>query len=171
MIRLDALPLLVAVALIAACGDVTNGGASCLSPMLGEPPAGRTHPSPAVRDSVALSGTPFAVAISPAREVYVTQLHAAAANRADLPATAFSAPFNVGELPSQVRMSPDGGTAYVGNQDARTVTFVRVGLETVLATVAVPGSGALPGGSILTLGVTSTGPICTHSRTSPAFMS
>src|SRR6059058_6302988 len=57
---------------------------------------------------------------------YVTQLLAASAARADLPSTSFSTSFAVGPIPSQVRMSPDGGTAYINDQDAHTITYVDV---------------------------------------------
>src|SRR5207302_1088799 len=83
--------------------------------------------------------TPFAVAVSPAGVVYVTQSYAASAVRADLPSTTFSAPFPVGYLPSQVRMSPDGRTAYVSNQDDGTVTFINVATNRTFGTATVPG--------------------------------
>src|SRR2546430_9572111 len=54
--------------------------------------------------------------------VYITQGLAGSAVRADLPSTLLSASFAVGDLPSQVRIHPNGRTAYVSNQDARTVT-------------------------------------------------
>jgi len=100
---------------------------------------------------VPLSGTPFAVAISSAGVTYVTQALAASAARADLPSTSFSTSFPVGDLPSQVRMSPDGGTAYVGNQDAQTITYIDV------ATNRAVGTTTVPEGSILTLGLSPDG--------------
>ena len=102
-------------------------------------------------DAVPLFGTPFAVAISPQGVLYVTLLHAASAARAELPDTHFTASFSVGALPSQVRFSPDGRTAYVGNQDARTVTFITIATNEPFDTLAVPA------GSILTLGLSPDG--------------
>jgi YVTN family beta-propeller protein len=122
----------------------------CEAPPVGTPPSGRTHPALTPNEAVPLDGLPFAVAVS--HDVaYVTQLLAASAVRADLPSTTLSAPFAVGDIPSQVRMSPDGATAYVGNQDARTITFVNVATNTAFATVPVPG------GSILTIGLSPDG--------------
>jgi YVTN family beta-propeller protein len=122
----------------------------CDAPTVGTPPSGRTHPGTSVNEAVPLDGLPFAVAINQ-NVAYVTQLLRAAAVRADLPSTTLSAPFAVGELPSQVRMSPDGATAYVGNQDARTITYVNVATNTAVASVSVPG------GSILTIGLSPDG--------------
>ncbi len=131
--------------------DATGGSTVCTAPPVGTPPRDAGHPGLGMRDSVALSGTPFAVAVSPTGVVYVTQAHAASAVRADLPPTTFSAPFPVGDLPSQVRISPDGRTAYVGNQDAGTVTFIDV------ATNHASGTATVPGGSILTIGLSPDG--------------
>src|SRR5207244_8832628 len=69
-----------------------------------------------------------------------------------LPSAMFSAPFPVGYLPSQVRMSPDGRTAYVSNQDDGTVTFINVATNQALGTATVPGgrtptTGLSPDGS------------------------
>jgi YVTN family beta-propeller protein len=125
--------------------------AACRTPRRGTPPEDRTHPALAVNDSVPLSGTPFAVAVSRADVAYVTQAHASSAVRADLPSTTFSAPFPVGDLPSQVRISPDGQTAYVGNQDSGTITFVHVATNEAFATASVPS------GSTLTLGLSPDG--------------
>ena len=123
---------------------------SCDLPSLGTPPSGRTHPGTTANDVEPLDGLPFAVAVSQ-NVVYVTRALAASAVRADLPSTTLSAPFAVGDLPSQVRMSPDSVTAFVGNQDARTITFMNVTTNTAFATVSVPG------GSILTIGLTPDG--------------
>ena len=122
----------------------------CESPATGTPPSGRTHPSTALNAQVALDALPFAVAINQ-NVAYVTRLLAASAVRADLPSTTLSPPFAVGDIPSQMRMSPDGATAYVGNQDARTITYVNVATNTAFATVSVPG------GSILTIGLSPDG--------------
>jgi YVTN family beta-propeller protein len=124
---------------------------ACLAPATGTPPAGRSHPARTANDSVPLDGMPFAVAVSSADVAYVTQGLAATAVRADLPSTTFSAPFPVGYLPSQVRISPDGQTAYVGNQDSGTITFVHVATNQAFATATVPY------GSTLTIGLSPDG--------------
>ncbi len=104
------------------------------------------HPTLAAVDSVPLGNTPFAVAISPAGVVYVTQAAGGSAARADLPAQSFPVHIAVGALPSQVRMSPDGGTAYVSNQDAGTITVVDVAANRPIDTIALAPS-------ILTIGL------------------
>jgi YVTN family beta-propeller protein len=124
--------------------------AACLSPATGTPPADRTHPVTG-NETVPLAGTPFAVSVSPTGVAYVTQAHAASAARMDLPSTTFSTPFPVGDLPSQVRISPDGQTAYVSNQDASTITVLDVATNHAVATIPVPGH------SILTLGLSPDG--------------
>ena len=123
----------------------------CGAPAAGPPPVGGNHPARTSDQATSLSGTPFAVAISPVGVTYVTQLHAASASRADLPSTSFSPPFPVGDIPSQVHMSPDGQTAYVGDQDAGTITYVDVATNQAAATSSVPA------GSILTFGVSPDG--------------
>jgi YVTN family beta-propeller protein len=123
----------------------------CGAPSAGTAPAGGNHPALTSNVAVPLSGTPFAVAISPAGVTYVTQVQDSSAARADLPSTALSASFPVGALPSQVRMSPDGRTAYVENQDARTITFIDVASNERVATLSVPG------GSILNMGLSPDG--------------
>jgi len=131
--------------------DPYAGSPVCLRPPVGMAPRGLGHPGLGSVDSVALDGAPFAVAVSPAGVVYVTQSWAASAVRADLPSTTFSAPFPVGYLPSQVRMSPDGRTAYVSNQDEGTITFINV------ATNQAFGAATVPEGSILTTGLSPDG--------------
>lgn len=130
---------------------VHGGASACVPPTIGTPPAEGVHPALTTQEAVSLDGTPFAVAISSAGVTYVTQAHAAAAARADLPVTSFSASFLVGDLPSQVRISPDGRTAYVGNQDAGTITYVDVATNQAVATASVPA------GSILTIGLSPDG--------------
>jgi YVTN family beta-propeller protein len=98
-----------------------------------------------------LSGSPFAVAVSPTGTTYVTQLLASTAVRANLPATTLSTPFAVGFLPSQIRMSPDGGTAYVSNQDDATITVIDVAMNRAIDTI----TAAI--GSILTTGLSPDG--------------
>ena len=140
--------------LIVACGtdpsptepSLLAAARSCEAPAVGSPPSGGGHPALTTQEAVPLHGTPFAVAISPTGVTYVTQAHAASAARADLPSTSFSTSFPVGELPSQVRMSPDGGTAYVPNQDSHTITYIDVATNQTLGTATVPA------GSILTIG-------------------
>ena len=161
MLRFATLSILALAGLAIGCSNVsapdqrpaagTTGNVnSCTPPATVSPPAGTTHPILGLAP-VALGGTPFAVAISPTGVTYVTQLSAATASRANLPSTTFSAPFPVGQIPSQVRMSPDGKTAYVGDQDARTITYVDVATNQAFATATVPG------GSILTVGVSPDG--------------
>jgi len=71
--------------------------------------------------------------------------------RADLPSSVLSAPFPVGDLPSQVRMSPDGSTAYVEDQDSQTITYIDV------ATNQIIGQATVPVGSILNMGLSPDG--------------
>ncbi len=96
-------------------------------------------------------GLPFAVAVSRNNVAYITQLLNATAVRAQLPSSALSASFPVGDIPSQVRMSPDGSTAYVENQDSRTITYIDVATNTVI------GTASIPDGSILQLGLSPEG--------------
>src|SRR5437588_1940766 len=125
--------------------------ARCERPPVGSAPEDRGHPTRTGHTAVPLAGTPFAVAVSGKGVVYVTQAHAGSAARADLPATLFSASFPVGDLPSQVRIHPNCKTAYVSDQDARTITYVDVASNQAVATVAVPA------GSILTTGLSPEG--------------
>src|SRR5881392_2460383 len=161
MARSATLPILALSGLVIGCGDVsapdhlTAAGAgqsvnSCTPPATVSPPTGATHPILGATP-VSLGGTPFAVAISPTGVTYVTQLSAATASRTNLPSTTFSAPFPVGPIPSQVRISPDGKTAYVGDQDAGTITYVDV------ATNHAVGTASAPAGSVLTIGLTPDG--------------
>lgn len=124
---------------------------ACTTPRTGSAPTGLTHPSLRVNEVSALSAQPFAVAISRNNVAYITQGWNASAVRADLPSIALSAPFPVGDLPSQVRMSPDGSTAYVENQDARTITYIDV------ATNHIIGQATVPEGSILNMGLSRDG--------------
>jgi YVTN family beta-propeller protein len=108
------------------------------------------HPSLAVVDSVSIGNTPFAVAISRAGVVYVTQVSTASAARTELPDETFPTVAQVGDLPSQVRVSPNGRTVYVGNQDAGTITVVDVQTNQPVDTIAVVRS-------ILTIGLSPDG--------------
>src|SRR6266542_6425608 len=129
MLRHSALRLVavgLSTILVAACDSPTASDGlltiatetmSCEAPPAGDVPAGGGHPARTGRTTVPVSGTPFAVAVSPSGVVYVTRVHAASVVRADLPSTTFSEPFPVGDLPSQVRFSPYGNTAYASNQE------------------------------------------------------
>src|SRR2546422_276878 len=121
--------------LLAHCGGMTES-----------PPPVLHHPALTARDSVTLGGTPFAVAISRAGVVYVSRVSADSAARDNLPSESFTTMVPVGPLASQVRISPDGATAYIGNQDAGTITFLDVASGQPLDTVAVDGS-------VLTIGL------------------
>jgi YVTN family beta-propeller protein len=140
----------VLLTLLGACRDPQqpndNQLISCTPPSVGAVPAGRTHPSRAAVASEAMSGSPFAVAVAPNGTVYVTRFLGATAVSANPPLTVLSAPFGVGNLPSQIRLSPNGATAYIGNQDDGTVSFVDVGTRQIVGTAHVPGS-------ILTIGL------------------
>src|SRR5437773_4140282 len=163
MLRRRALPLAVVGLfsfVVAACNSPTaneqlasllSSSARCERPPGGAAPTGRGHPALTGHTTVPLAGMPFAVAVSAKGVVYVTRGHAGSAVRADLPSTVLSAPFAVGDLPSQVRIHPNGQTAYVSNQDASTVTFVDVATNHAFAAVPVPA------GSILTLGLSPEG--------------
>ena len=94
---------------------------------------------------------PFAVAVSPSDVAYITQLLNATAVRANLPNPALSASFPVGGIPSQVRMSPDGSTAYIENQDSQTITYVDVASNSII------GTASIPVGSILQMGLSPDG--------------
>ncbi|HLQ69251.1 MAG TPA: beta-propeller fold lactonase family protein [Gemmatimonadales bacterium] len=124
---------------------------ACNTPQTGPAPTDKTHPSLESKDSQPLSAQPFAVAISRNNVVYITQGWNASAVRADLPSTALSAPFPVGALPSQVRISPDGSTAYVEDQDSHTITYIDV------ATNHIIGQATVPAGSILNMGLSRDG--------------
>ena len=124
---------------------------ACHTPQTGPAPTDKTHPSLATKDSQPLDAQPFAVAISRNNVAYITQGWNASAVRADLPSSVLSAPFPVGDLPSQVRISPDGSTAYVENQDSQTITYVDV------ATNQIIGQATVPAGSILNMGLSPDG--------------
>ena len=123
----------------------------CTTPATGPAPSGLTHPALGAFETSPLGGLPFAVAVSRNNVAYITQLLNATAVRADLPSSALSASFAVGGIPSQVRMSPDGSTAYVENQDSQTITYIDVATNTII------GTASIPGGSILQLGLSPDG--------------
>src|SRR5207249_10922714 len=91
--------------------------------MTESPPPVLHHPALTARDSVTLGGTPFAVAISRAGVVYVSRVAADSAARDNLPSESFTTMVPVGPEASQVRISTDGATAYIGNQDAGTISI------------------------------------------------
>ncbi len=124
---------------------------ACTTPPTGPAPGGLTHPQLGTMETSLLGALPFAVAVSRNNVAYVTQLLNATAVRADQPNSALSASFPVGDIPSQVRMSPDGSTAYVENQDSQTITYIDV------ATNAIIGTASIPDGSILQLGLSPEG--------------
>ena len=124
---------------------------ACMTPPTGPAPGGLTHPELGTMGTSPLGSLPFAVAVSRNNVAYITQLWNATAVRADLPSSALSASFPVGEIPSQVRISPDGSTAYVENQDSETITYIDV------ATNAIIGTASIPDGSILQLGLSPEG--------------
>lgn len=145
---LAAIGLVVCAAvLLGACGE----DPACTPPRVGAAPSGLGHPTRATKDSVPLSGLPFAVAVSRHSVAYITQLLASTAARAALPSSSLSASFPVGGIPSQVRMSLDGSTAYVENQDSRTITYLDV------ATNETIGTATVPNGSILQMGLSTDG--------------
>jgi len=124
----------------------------------GRTPAFAKHPTLTDVDSIALSGGPFAVAVSPFDVAYVTQSSASSVARTVLPNMSFTT-FAIGALPSQVRISPNGQTAYVTNQGSgggggtSKVKFVTVSTNAVFDSVTVPGStltiGLSPNGTRL----------------------
>lgn len=120
----------------------------CVTPTVGSPPAGAGHPDLSNQEPVPLGGTPWAAAISPTGAAYVTQLARGTAARADLPSTTFSASVPVGPGATQMKLSPDGQTLYVGNEgNTPTITVVSVATNQPIDTIA------LPRGSIQTIGV------------------
>jgi YVTN family beta-propeller protein len=124
---------------------------ACNTPETGPAPTDKTHPSLARNDSQPLGAQPFAVAISRNNVAYITQGWNASAVRANLPSSVLSAPFPAGDLPSQVRMSPDGSTAYVENQDSQTIRYIDVATNQIIAQATVPA------GSILNMGLSRDG--------------
>ena len=112
-----------------------------------------THPSGMGSDSIVLTGRPFAVAISSTSVVFVTQLDAGHMGRTTVAGRSFGTDFPVGATPSQVRVSPNGRTVYVNNQDAGAVKFLDTSAGTTVQTTTVPGSvlglGLSPSGTHL----------------------
>ena len=112
-----------------------------------------THPSRMGSESILLTGRPFAVAITSTRVVFVTQLDAGYMGRTTVAGRPFDTDFAVGAIPSQVRVSPNGRTAYVNNQDAGAVRFVGTSADSAFWTTTVPASvlsiGLSPSGARL----------------------
>src|SRR2546425_9364967 len=106
--------------------SVTAVGACLLGACASSPTAadfsGLHHPALGAVDSVALGSMPFAVAISPAGVVYVTQATGGFVARAAPPKQSLPAHIALGAPPPQGRMSPDRGAAHLSNQDAGTIT-------------------------------------------------
>jgi len=59
--------------------------------------------------------------------------------RANLPSMTLSVPFRVGAIPSQVRISPNGQTAYVNNQERSVIKIIDVATDQVIDSVITPG--------------------------------
>lgn len=126
----------------------------------GPKPLFARHPLGTTKDSVGLSGNPFSVAVAQYDTggsdgaVYVTQLTApGTAAKTILPSESFGTPFTVGATPSQVRISPNGQTAYISVQDAAQVKFVTVATNATFFTASTPHSplniGLSPNGTRL----------------------
>src|SRR5207247_4757938 len=100
-------------------------------------------------ESVPVNGSAFAVAINRDGVYYVTTVFGPVA-RGVLPSTDLSNQLQSGILDSQVRISPDGRTAYVNNQDAGTIEVIDVQTNVITDTIhAIP--------SILTTGISNDG--------------
>jgi YVTN family beta-propeller protein len=82
--------------------------------------------------------------------VFVTQLDAGMMGRTTITVPSFNTDFLVGAIPSQARVSPDGHTVYVNNQDAGAVKFYDTSADTTFHTTTVPGS-------VLSMGLSASG--------------
>src|SRR6266849_970135 len=109
-------------------------------------PAG--HPVLGV-ESVPLNASAFAVAINRDGVYYVTTVFGPVV-RGVLPSTDLSNQLQSGILDSQVRISPDGRTAYVNNQDAGTIEVIDVRTNVITDTIHAIRS-------ILTTGISNDG--------------
>ncbi len=89
--------------------------------------------------TVALSGAPYGIAVSPSGVAYVTLAGAGMLARADLPATSFSPVAVVGSAPTAVTFNASGTRAYVTNQFSRTVSVLDPASNTVLHVIPVTG--------------------------------
>jgi YVTN family beta-propeller protein len=123
----------------------------CAPPMTGSPAPGAGHPTLLSHQTVPLGNQPLGVAITQTGVVYVTQFSAGTAVRTDLPSISFGTPFSVGNVPSQIRMHPNGQTAFVSNQHRGTVSVVDVATNQVIDTVTVPA------GSVQAIGMSPDG--------------
>lgn len=112
-----------------------------------------THPSRNGSDSIPLTGRPFAVTISSSSLVFVTQLDAGYMGRTTVASRTFGTDFPVGAIPSQVRVSANGQTVYVNNQDAGAIKFLDASADTTYQTTTVLASvlsiGLSPSGARL----------------------
>lgn len=123
-------------------------------------PSFARHPLGTTKDSVALTGMPFAVAVSQYDVglndgvVYVAQLTNGTIAKTTLPAETFTT-FSIGSPtdPSQVRISPNGQTAYVNDQYSKKVKWVTVATNSIFDSVAFAKSplniGLSPNGTRL----------------------
>src|SRR3982750_1248308 len=100
-------------ALLLGCREDPSGP-DALSPANTNKPQPPGHPGFGA-DNSPLDGVPFAVAINERNAYYVSQLITGAVARGTLPSQDLSVRIPVGSITSQVRMSPDGKTAYANN--------------------------------------------------------
>jgi YVTN family beta-propeller protein len=90
----------------------------------------RTEPLPA---------RPYAVGISSADVVYVTQLDNQRLARINLPTLGVAGSVVVGSIPTDVSFNAAGTRAYVANQFSRTIGIVDVASNTQVSTIPVTG--------------------------------
>src|SRR6266576_901946 len=110
------------------------------------------HPGFGV-DNPPLDGVPFAVAVNDKGVYYISQLISGGVVRGALPSQDMSARLQVGSITSQVRMSPDGRTAFANNQDEGTIKVIDVMTNTIITTItgtpSILTSGISPNGRTL----------------------
>lgn len=139
----------VVAVLFLGCREDPNAPAE-LSQVTTGKPAG--HPGFGV-DNPPLDGVPFAVAVNDKGVYYVSQLISGGVVRGALPSQDMSARVQVGSITSQVRMSPDGRTAFANNQDEGTIKVIDVMTNTIITTIAgtpsILTSGISPNGRTL----------------------
>ena len=82
--------------------------------------------------------------------MFVTQLDAGMMGSTTITVPSFNTDFLVGAIPSQARVSPNGHTVYVNNQDAGAVKFYDASADTTFHTTTVPGS-------VLSMGLSASG--------------
>jgi len=102
---------------------------------------------------VRIAGRLIGAAVSAAGTAFVTNGSNATVARFALPATSVSGTIAAGTLPSSVAFNGAGDRAYVGNQDAGTVSIVDVATNGVVATAAfgsaVLATAVAPGDTLL----------------------